>query len=419
MRDEVGQAADWAQRQAKWAKEQFEAAARFARDKGVAWVKGLIAQAWEKIRSFDCGSIVDGVSKIVDPVAIVLKDLWRPAGTCYSEVKKGFFCAIPDFIQDALGMLEGIAGAVWDNKGTCLVAGLATTLVGAPGAGTLLCGLGYWLYGGAKKIVSCFQRMGSEVWPFLLEEAGKQVCNLAGSLLLDAVIAAVSAGSSVPATVAKWIKKALDWVSPAKWLKVAARTEKVAVRIGKATIHLAEIFEKGVDVGVDYMKNVAKSSCEGVPLPAAPARAPAPTTTTRPSEPAPSTGPAKWPEGTPVATLKQSLALRGDAGGKKFADVRAGERVQYTGLIKGGWCFVRWYATAGWLWCDGLAREGGGAVVVKLKSKTPFREAVLGAHIRDLPKGNTVVRLGQTRTDWCKVSYQGRDGWVLCKALPR
>jgi hypothetical protein len=212
-------------------------------DKGVSYVKGKAKEVWDGIKEVDCGKIVDGLSGF-DITTIFLDKLWAPAGVCLREFRKGFICGIPDMIKTLYQLGRGSIEAAWANKTKCF--GTAF-LAGPMGPSAFaMCGLYYYAKPKVQKMVGCIKSLSQSgnmklFWKVLWEEAWKLGCNVLGSIAMDVVLDVLSAGVGTIASVAKWVKKLADLLSPAVWMKIANK-----------------IGQKAVDSTISYMQNVAK-----------------------------------------------------------------------------------------------------------------------------------------------------------------
>lgn len=141
--------------------------------------------------------------------------------------------------------------------------------------------------------------------------------------------------------------------------------------MGTVAVHLADIAEKTVDATVDYLKNVAKSACQGLPPPPAP---------TKVAEPPPAPPVPREPIGPqlPKAKLLKALKLRKTPAGAVLRTIELGAIVEDYWKPSAGWCQVRHRGTRGWLWCEALQRERGAPISARLSAKTALREAPKG-----------------------------------------
>ena len=196
-------------------------------------VKEAGHEVWTGLKTLDCGKIVEGMSKL-NIANLIVGAIAKPAGTCLTKFQEGFLSSLPDMLKGLADVVIGSAKAGWANKSTCLKMGpLFST-----------CGLYYSAKAKFEKIGACFKAMGTkEILKLLWEEAWKLGCKVAGELVADATLEALSAGSGTPAVVAKWILKVHHLLAPATWLK----------------IHKAA---KAVNTAIDYAKDVAKGLAE-------------------------------------------------------------------------------------------------------------------------------------------------------------
>ena len=190
-----------------------------ATKQGVNYVKSQFRMLWSGIKSLDCGTVITAFSGL-DPLTWILGRISSKARTCLTEIRKGFFCAIPDFIKDVGTMIWGVAKATWANKSRCFRAALATPMM--PTLGAFACGFYYWAKNKVGKIYNCIRSIGgNKVLAILKQEAFKLGCSFIGGLILDAVLAAVSGGSTLAASIAKWIAKIQKYISPNTWLRIS------------------------------------------------------------------------------------------------------------------------------------------------------------------------------------------------------
>ena len=227
-----------------WTKNAAGKAANWAKNAmrfGVNWLKKQFDNIWKAVKALDCGALVTAFSAF-DPISWVLGKIHPLVRTCHTEVKKGFFCAIPDMVKDIGTMLWGIAKAAWKNKGRCLAAGLAT--FPAVGTGSFACGFYYWAKEKVGKMVRCIQSLkGHQVLNILLEEGLKLGCYFAGTLIFDAAAAALSGGSSLVASIAKWMAKLKSALSPNTWMRISHKVgQHVVNNIVGYTINTAKRF---------------------------------------------------------------------------------------------------------------------------------------------------------------------------------
>jgi hypothetical protein len=219
----------------KW--EDIKAKARAARDavrrklQGARdWVRSTLKkgkekivetakETWEAIRELDCNKLVE-IGTRFDPVQHLLRAVPILA-KCRVAASQGFYCSIPDAVKELGRLGVGVAKAAWANKGKCLTAGVATTAMLAPGAGTVMCGLYYHAKPGMVKLGRCIQQLynAKEFWKELaamFKKPGEQkslrdslitaACNFVGSLALDVVLTLATEGAALPATISKWLK---------------------------------------------------------------------------------------------------------------------------------------------------------------------------------------------------------------------
>jgi methanogenic corrinoid protein MtbC1 len=219
-----------------WVKDKYEKGKAWVRGtwaKGAAWAKGAlqkgqsyvkeqVKEAWQALKDLDCGKLVEISSKL-DPMSVLLQQV-PILGRCGVEARKGFICSIPDTVKELGKVVVGSAKAAWDNKGKCITAGLATTAMMVPGAGTAMCGLYYYAVPKLKKLGQCVQQLynAKDFWAelktmFKKEGTSKSMrdtfiaaaCNFIGALALDVVLTVATEGGSLPATVSKWVAWAL------------------------------------------------------------------------------------------------------------------------------------------------------------------------------------------------------------------
>jgi hypothetical protein len=108
-----------------------------------------------------------------------------------------------------------------------------------------MCGLYYYAKPRVQKMASCLKALYNssnmkKFWGLLWEEAWKLGCNVLGGIALDVVLGVLTAGSGTVASVAKWVKRIGDALSPSTWMRIASN-----------------IGAKTVDAAISYTQNVA------------------------------------------------------------------------------------------------------------------------------------------------------------------
>jgi hypothetical protein len=219
------------------------------------WLRDRAVDVWNAVKSGGCGALVEFTSKVA-PINLLLGQLLprlnasnasAHANTCVTEFQKGFVCAIPDAISAIASLAKQSMTTAWANRGACMPAGLLTPWM--PPQGFAMCGMAIFMVDSFKKMARCIESMRKDqVIAMVLEEVLKTTCNAAGNAIFDVLVNAATAGAGLPSTIAKWLKKIGDLLSPAEFLKIRSA-----------------VLARGVDTLVDYAVNVAGTltECQG------------------------------------------------------------------------------------------------------------------------------------------------------------
>lgn len=170
--------------------------------------------AWAKENLGSCSKIVELFNK-VDLTNQLLKAVGGEfAATCHLQFKKGFICEIPDLVGSILGLLKGALEQAWEHKWVC--GGLAIGLAPIAIPVLLQCGLGYYVSAqipkiktGVSALWACVQKLKAKEWWHIISGTA---CEIAGALVLEVAIAALTHGASAVAKVGHLVEKVLSFL---------------------------------------------------------------------------------------------------------------------------------------------------------------------------------------------------------------
>ena len=189
---------------------------------GLNYLVKQFKEIWKAMKTMECGNVVEAF-KGFDVIGWGLGKIHPKIQTCWVEICKGFFCAIPDMFTMVGKMIYSIAKTAWKKRSTCL-------RPPATGMSSLICGFVHWAKERVTRMYSCLKAMkGNKILGMLLDEMFKLACGIAGGLIFDALVAVLSGGSSLVATIAKWLGKLKNMVSPSSWLKIQKTLAQHAV----------------------------------------------------------------------------------------------------------------------------------------------------------------------------------------------
>jgi hypothetical protein len=227
---------------------------------GLAMLKKLAKGAWKLIKKFNCSTLMDKLFDLGKVNKTKVEDagaLWY-AGKCGQEFTKGLLCSIPDMIIEAVRLVGDTAIYAWKHKAICIGGG---ALVGLMTAGptpaavvpVLICGAGFMLADKIPKAVRCVKKLltssggGGMNVKQILATVVEFGCNIAGSLVVDIIIAILTGGAAGPPLIAKKIGSIAAKLTaklPAEFVKMATKMAKVKdvlskVKLGMSTLNKA------------------------------------------------------------------------------------------------------------------------------------------------------------------------------------